>query len=285
MSLQDRLADSLEKVHWHGHYYSALCPWHDNRNTPAMLVYPDAYHCTSCGATGPLEMLDKKLHGVSSAGRIHIDAPRILPRWKNWMKRYENISDLAIAAHAHLQKYPDDKFFFKKRKIDQFIDEGMFGFLDGWLLFPVFDRDHKIIDIVVRAGPGKSDHVKYVLLPVAESNSRSLYVPNWDQVIKSDEIYVVYGIIDSWALHSIGLPVITGITGKSLDADEVKRMHKLVTIIPDRYEDGEAHKLGYELGWMGKVLRMKWPDENVKDCDDIRMKYGQKKLKNLIIGA
>lgn len=282
MSLHGRLAESLEKVKWHGHYFSCLCVFHDNTNTPAMMVYPDRYYCKSCHASGTLTYLEKKLHGVNiTKGKVHIDSPRILPRWSNWMRKYENIANLAADAHANLLRFKNNRHFFRKRHIEEYIDVGMFGCLDGWLIFPVFDKNKEIIDLVARATPGKGD-TKYVVYPVAESNSRSLYVPDWDLVLKSDEIYAVYGIIDSWALYSLKLPVITGITGKSLSSENIKPLNKLTNIIPDQYEEAEAYKLAYELGWRSRVLRINWPS-GTKDTDEIRTSLGEKTLKKLIM--
>lgn len=282
MSLQTRLAESLDKVSWHGHYFSACCVFHHNVNTPALLVYPDRYYCKSCGASGTLAYLDKRLHGVTAKGRVHKDAPQILPRWKRWQAKFEDVAELCAFAHSNLKRFKDDRYFFKQRKIDQFIDEGFFGSLEGWLVFPVFDRERKIVDAVIRAGPSKSKDVRYAVYPIAESNANSLYVPNWSAVLKADKIFIVYGIIDSWTLYSIDLPVITGITGKSLSAENIKPLNKMSMIIPDRYEEKDAHKLARDLGWSAEVVRVKWPD-SCKDTDDIRVKLGTSKLKKIIL--
>lgn len=246
-----------------------------------MLVYPDKFYCKSCGAYGNLTRLEKKIHGVSRGG-VHEDAPRILPKWRKWEAKYGNIMELAVDAHENVRAFSKNVLPFKKRKIDQFVDVGMFGVLEGWMVFPVFDPSHHVVDLVLRAGLAKSHQVKYVVQAITKNEDRPLYVPDWDAVTKADEIYAVYGTIDAWALHSLGYPVVTGTTGKSLDADKLRVLNKVVHIFPDRYEEAEAYKLAHALGWRGNVHLLNWPDENTKDPDDIRMKYGNKILKKLM---
>ena len=107
-----------------------------------------------------------------------------------------------------------------------------------------------------------------------------LYVPNWGRVVASETVYVVYGIIDAISLELIGLPVVTGITGKSLSAETLKPLGKQFIIVPDEYEDMEAHLLANSLGWKARVKRLVYP-EGVKDPDGIRTHFGN----DFLLGA
>jgi hypothetical protein len=275
----------MEQTQFHGDYFSAICPFpHDGHKEshPSMMVYEDGFVCLGCGKKGKLEYLwkqvdksDNFLQSVSPA------KPNILPKWASWGKRFGDIEDIASAAYHNLCRFEGHQSFFKNRKINQFIDAGYFGFIDGWALFPVMDKDGKIIDIVVRAaGQGKGG-TKYVVRPSNDREIPNIYVPNWNRVLNNDTVYVVYGIIDSWAFEDLCLPCITGTTGKSLSPVQLKPLDKKFVIIPDRYEEDAAYHLANLLGWKARVHRIKYPD-GCKDPDDIRMKFGRNVLEEYI---
>jgi DNA primase len=108
-----------------------------------------------------------------------------------------------------------------------------------------------------------------------------LYVPNWKRVLDSDTVFVVYGIIDAWAFEDLGLPCVTGITGKSLSYKHLKEFDKRFVIVPDKYEEDAAEHLANKTGWRATVKRLKWPPE-CKDPDEIRVKVGIKALATAI---
>lgn len=282
--IQDRLADMMEQVKWHGDYFSAICPFpHNGRleSHGSLLVYPDGFCCMGCSRTGNLAYLMKAVNKHHHSGLVQInrEPPPILPRWYKWGKKYGDIDRIAEIAHAFLTKIDGHKVFFKHRKIDQFIEQGYFGYLEGWIMFPVFDEDHDIIDIVVRSS--KKGGVKYVLMPDASRVKPNVYVPNWERVKTSDTVYVPYGIIDAWAFEAIGLPALTGTTGKSLSPDHLLKLGKRVVIVPDQFEEPEAYRLANEIGIFSSVKRVNWPD-GTKDCDDIRRVYGNDALRDIL---
>ena len=193
----------------------------------------------------------------------------------------ETFLDIAYNAHRIAKEY-NTMGYFKKRKIDQFFDVGMFGRLDGWITFPVFDKDHEIVDIVVRAGEGKPDTAtKYNICPYAENEIRPLYVPNWERVLTSDVLYVVFGVITAWSMEAMGLPCVTGITGKALNADLLQDFHKQIVVIPDYDEDVAGAKLVNNLGLRGRLKLLDYED-NTTDPDDIRRIYGNNTLLEMI---
>jgi CHC2 zinc finger len=278
--LYESLQEIMEGTPYDG-YFAANCPFH-NDSSPSLMVYESdgKFYCKSCRKSGNLKFLASKVKGGTFRTTQRLKT--VLPRWSKWERRYGNIQEIALAAHQSLLRNKSFQGYFKRRKIDQFIKQGMFGYLDGWNLFPVLNADRKVIDIVVRANRGKGN-TRYVLHPDHEREFTYLYVPNWERISKSAYVYVVYGIIDAWALEALDEPVVTGTSGKSLNADILKPLNKYeYDIIPDKYEESDAANLCNSLGWMGKVLRLKYKDD-CKDPDDVRVKHGERYLYDLII--
>lgn len=271
MALYDQLQERLDG-HIYNNYFAARCVFHDDSN-PSMFVYEDGYFtCKSCGAKGSLAKLNKHLGGKSVNTKSHSNT--VLPRWRKWEESFGDITGIAKHAHLSLKRYPQWMFYFKQRKIEQFVEQGFLGFIDGWATFPVFDQSHKVQNIVVRHT--KNTGTRYAIKPV-EDKHPLLYVPNWGRVVASEIIYVVYGIIDAISLELIGLPVVTGITGKSLSAELLKPLGKRFVIVPDEYEEKDARLLANSLGWRAKVKCLHYED-GVKDPDGIRTHFGNEYL-------
>jgi len=242
-----------------------------------MLIWHDYFKCYGCGFQGPLERLEGWLSLAPLKPKSYIQKPAVLPRWKNWINRYGDLDGIVRVAHKHALKSPG--YFTRTRQIGDFMEMGMFGLLDGWALFPVFNNNREVIDIVVR---GIRNGAKYVVMPHDEQIPRPLYIPNMDRTLKNDHLYVVFGIITAWALEAIGEPVVTGITGKSINPELLSGFRVPITIIPDWNEEKDALKLAGELGWRGSVKLIDWPDYECEDIDDVRRKYGNDKLRELI---
>jgi DNA primase len=264
----------LEKLHGHkyGGYFTAQCVFHSDSN-PSMFVYEDSgtFRCTSCGARGNLQKLAKRLNmpGVRVAQKVDT----VSPRWKEWGDRWGDLAGIAQHAHQSIKRFPQWGFYFRQRKIDQFYEQGYFGYIDGWATFPVFDEHRKIKNIVLRHCKNKARYtIKHI-----EDAAPLLYVPNWERVKNSDTVYVPYGIIDAWAFEAIGLASVTGITGKSLSPELLQPLNKNFVIVPDEWEEQEAHNLANRLGWRARVKRLAYP-EGVKDPDGVRTKLGNEYL-------
>ena len=157
------------------------------------------------------------------------------------------------------------------------MEKGKLGYIDGWATFPVFSPEGVIQNIVVRHTKNKA---RYSIKPV-DDKTPLLFCPNWHRVNSSDVTYVVYGIIDAISLELLGLPVVTGITGKSLSAETLKPLHKHFIIVPDEYEEQEAHRLANGLGFRAKVKKLSFPDD-AKDPDGIRVKFGNEYLLQML---
>lgn len=275
MSLYEDLMDKLNGQEY-GHYFSAWCIF-DTHKSPALLVYNDGrFWCLSCRKSGSHEFLAKKLS--MSVPLTQSQPSRILPQWKKWERQYGNLEGIARGAHESLKRSP--KKWFKERKLDEYINSGWFGYLDGWCTFPVFSLDKELLDIVVRAIKGKGD-TRYVVHPGDVSGSRPLYIPNPERVKEARTVYVPFGMIDAWALESIGLPAVTGITGKSIPLDRLQELNKRYILLPDRGEEDDAHKIANQFGMGARVKSLRFP-EDTKDPDEIRRKFGSNHLLNLI---
>lgn len=268
MSLYDQLQEKLEGRLYNG-YFACLCQFHDD-HTPSMFVYEDTgtYSCKSCGAHGSLERLNRHLGGRSV--KVATGKPQVLPQWRKWEERYGDLEGIAKHAHESCKRYPQWRFYFKERQIDQFFELGYFGYIDGWALFPVFDAQHKIQNIVVRHTKRKD--VRYAIKHI-EDNQPLLYSPNWKRVQESDTVFVPFGLIDSWAFEAIGLGSVTGITGKSLSADLLRTLGKRIILVPDAGEEREARMLANKLGWKASVRQLKYIEDE-KDPDQVRKVHG-----------
>lgn len=276
MSLYEQLLEKLDGREY-GHYFSAFCPF-DEHKTPALLVFDDGLaKCLSCNKVWSHETLAKKI-GTSVQVTQSQPSGRILPRWYAWEEKYGDLNGIAQYAHETLKRYP--KKWFKERQIEKYVEVGNLGFLDGWATFPVRNESGELLDIVVRAIKGKGD-TRYVVSPVLSDSSRPLYVPNWKRVIEARTVYVVFGMIDAIALELMGLPCVTGITGKAVPVDKLQELNKRFIILPDKGEEEDAHKLANAYGMGARVKTLMFPPDT-KDPDDIRIKYGNDVLLQMI---
>lgn len=232
--------------------------------------------CLSCNKIWKHEQLDRKIGKHYIPTQRNDTVSKLLPQWRKWEEKYGSLEEIVEFAHRSLKKHKQFQKYLKERKIDEYIDEGMLGYLDGWTIFPVRNGSQDIVDLVVRSTKRDRD-VRYVVRPSNHDICHPLYVPSWRRVNQSSTVYVVYGLIDSISLHLAGLPSVTGVTGKSLSPELLKPLGKRFIIVPDDGEELEAHKLANKLGWRAKVKKMNWPDQ-CKDTDDIRRLYGNKAL-------
>jgi hypothetical protein len=287
MSLYEDIKELVENDPYSG-YFSMMCPW-DEHATPALLVHEDldkpeeerTCHCLSCGKTWRHTTLWKKLTGntvaVIPGAR---KSQKFLPNWKRWEERYGSIENLVQKAHNNVTIFPNTHaWYLVKRQLMPVYKLAKLGYLDEWLLFPIFDPQGKVLDVIARDTKGRS---KYVI-HANDEDTPLLYVPNWDRVMSSKTIYIVYGLIDALALEMCEIPCITGSTGQSLSEKRLIQLNKKYVIIPDRGEENAARKLSKSLGNFTRVLRLPWSElGECKDCDDVRMKYSLDYLKNLL---
>jgi hypothetical protein len=278
VSLYDSLLEKLDGRQY-SNYFSAFCVF-ESHEKPALLVYDDGkFVCLSCRRTGTHEYLAKQI-GAHFRPQKLTQSHSVLPRWRSWEQRWGDVEGIARNAHKSMLAFPQFQSYFKKRKIYEYSTDGLLGYCDGWACFPVRNRSGQIIDMVVRAVSGKGD-TRYVVHPDHSSDTRPLYVPSWQRVEQAETVYVVYGIVDAIGLELCGLPVVTGVTGKSLSPDLLKPIGKKFIIIPDLGEEQDAYQLANKLGWRANVLRLAYPS-GTKDCDNIRTQFGEDYLRQMI---
>jgi len=264
----DDVAEYLEQWHKYDHYGMAICVWHSDSN-PSLRVTEHGYKCMSCGAHGSLEKLYKEISGrVIIREKVYNQSAFI---WRKWEERFGSIQNIAKVAHRSLLENPLDGNYLILRQIDSQIKNGMFGYLDGYYTFPIKNQYEEIQGIVARASP--TIQTKNNRYTVSKDCLEKLYVPNWRNVLKAEEIYVCYGIIDSWTLHACGYAGVTGISGQELSAVNLDRFRKRIYIIPDRNEEKSAIELQSRLGWRGCPLYLNYPSD-CKDLNDLQRKYG-----------
>lgn len=281
--LQENLSDRLDKVHWHGNYFTCLCVFHDNIDTPAMFVYEDGFRCASCNAWGSLEKLERKLSNVPV--RFHDEDEQEEnehPNWFEYRDKYGGWEGAAVQAYKTGRKFPVLMKYMQERKLEDMIIIGKIGYMDGWLSFPVFNERDKFVDWVLRATPSKHTEIKYAVRPRSRKNEGfGLYAADWDKVMSAKEVYVPFGILDMWTLHKWGYPTVTGLTGKTYRPEWFENIRKRIWIIPDRGEEWEAYNLAQKLGWRAKVwFTHTWYEDDCKDSNDMLRLHGVMGLYN-----
>ena len=280
MALYDSLLERLDGRPY-SNYFACLCPFH-NDTSPSFFVYEDdgRFFCRSCRKSGTIKYLDNFLGSTFKLTRSQVGKPQVLPKWRKWEQEHGSLEGIANHAHKMLLKFPQFQSYFKNRKIHEYITKGWCGYLDGYAIFPVLSGSGQIVDLVTRSVRSRSSG-RYTVAPFVGNGNHPLYCPNWENVKKSEVVYVVFGIIDAISLELLGLPVVTGITGKSLSPDLLKPLGKKFIIIPDDGEEREAYLLANKLGWRARVKALHW-DDGCKDVDDERVKFGNQHLLQLI---
>ena len=195
----------------------------------------------------------------------------------------EPISYLA-APNAFLDK------FFSKRGISRKTYEA----------FNIFTEDNRWIGFPYNGHNGKCDNIK-MRTPDKEfrqtkNGKKSLY--NYDRVATASEVVGVEGEMDALAVYEAGIPHVTtlpdGAPAKANFKEDDKRFEVLQThplqankIILFCDADGAGdnlkkellHRYGKDKCWYVK------PPEGCKDANDVLLKHGTLKLKNLIENA
>jgi hypothetical protein len=272
--LYDSLLERMEG-HPYSNYFAAWCPF-ESHKTPALLVHDDGlFVCLSCDKKGTHAYLNKVIgsHYIPPKDNT---VSKVLPQWMKWEQEYGNLDGIVNAAHDRLKRVSVYQTYLRRRKIYEYVEDGRLGYLDGWITFPVMDSRHQVVDIVVRSVSRFAD-TRYVVHPGYDRDFRCLYVPSWERVNHSETIYVVYGIIDAISMHLAGLPVVTGVTGKSLSYEILRPLRKRFIIVPDDGEEKAARQLENKLGWRAKIKRINYPD-GTKDPDGIRRTLGNEYL-------
>ena len=276
ISLED-VADYLEDYHKYTNYGMARCVEHEDHN-PSMRVGEWGYKCMSCGAKGNLVKLYELVSGKVVIREKRKFNPSALI-WDKWKDRFGSISQIAKVAHDNLKQNPDLGNYLQVRKIDSQIKKLYLGYLDGFYTFPIRNEYEEIEGMVIRASP--TIQTKQIRYSVSPKCPVKLYVPSWRSVLKSPDIYIPFGTIDSVTLELCGYPSLTGISGQELNAKNLERFRKRLWLVPDKGEEKNALELQTSVGWRMQILFLDFP-EDCKDVSDVYMKYSNEKLNELI---
>lgn len=273
----DDIYELLDGVHKYSGYLMCICPFHDDTN-PSCRVTERGYWCMSCSAHGSLPYLYSHLFGKPmgpKAKRKWNPAARI---WNTWLDRFGTVQKVTELAHNQLKENKIFQVYLERRKISTEINKLYLGYLDGYYIFPIKNQIGEIKGAVARASPSiQTKENRYTVSPDCEIK---LYVPNWDKVKDTKNIFVCFGTLDSVSLDIAGYPSMTGLSGQELNSDNLT-MRKLHYLITDRGEERKGLKLSSRMGWRMKLLRLDYPDD-CKDIQDIHVKCGIEKLKELI---
>jgi len=273
----DDLRDYLDQYHPYNGYSMAVCPFHDD-HSPSLRVTELGYKCKSCHAKGSLTKLYSHVTGrpIQKTKREYNPSAYI---WNNWIEEYGSVQETCKVAHMQILGKPDLGHYLYKRGLTQYqINMGYLGFLGGYYIFPIKDELGKIQGAVARASP--TIQTKRNRYSASKDCPVKLYVPSWDAVNKSNEIYVCYGTVDAWSLLMAGYPSVTGISGQEFNASHLDQFRKVIYIIADKREHESAIHLQSQLGWRGRRLDLDWEDS--KDCNDIHVNFGLDVLREKI---
>lgn len=248
---QDRLADLLAPVVWHGRYFVTRCPWperHQHEDVhPSFLVYPDGAVClsASCQRRATLEQVYVRVvhHAPNvpiNVGSSHLVEWSLIP----------DLRRLCDEAHTYLLSNPQQDFYLRQRGLVDSLRPNQLGWWHGWITIPVYDLRNQFLGMVLRATPSMQTvtPIRYLTPP---HQAKLLYQARPFQY--ADTVYVVFGIFDALALATLGLAAVTctNITGfQPVDLDSFRC--KLI-VVPDRGEEDKGRQLVAGLDWRGQL--------------------------------
>ncbi len=269
---QDDLFDLLRGSEWHGRYFLAYCPCHDDRKKKSLLVYGDAGVClASCGRLS-FAKLWKAIHGQKhfkeawSAGYRSTS----LFKWPN------DLEALALSAHDTLMSFPQHFDYFVKRGVENRIENNVLGWVSGFYSIPFFDENDVFLGMTLRAGKVLEDKTKATYL-IPPGQTPVLFCPDWGRLLRSDFTYVVFGLFDALTLAAMNLPVVASSDGQVFHIEWLDSIRKRIVFIPDKGEEQGSRELAAKTGWRGKVGLLNYP-HGIKDCNGFVEKGMRKSL-------
>jgi hypothetical protein len=224
-----------------------------------MMVFKDGwFRCLGCDRNGTWKILWNKYKGrplqPKSEKTTQFSYPNIRPGSEE---------DVIVQAHLDLTRFPSLGWYLEMRGMEDAIIPQELGYWNGWYTVPVRDDEDKFLTGVFRAGP----HVQEAtgLRYWNPAGKPVMYVPNWVKWKTSEVVFVVFGIFDAIALSRLGYGVATTTAGqREFKPEWLDDVRKPIWIIPDEREESSALRLAGNLGWRGRVLRLRYPD-GIKD--------------------
>ena len=277
----DDVSPYLEQWHEYNGHAWCLCPFHPDTR-PSFSVGEHGFKCwsSSCGKKGSLEYLYSYVSGkIVTKERVPNPASWI---WMDWAKKFGSYKEIAKYAHTNLVSNPQYGSYLEKRKLVEYIKPGMFGYLEGYYLFPIFDRYKQVQGLTARASP--TIQTKNNRYSVTRDCPVPFYTPNWRRLNNPDSLYLCYGTLDVWTLEMLEFPAITGLSGLEFNPEHLDDYRCPIYLIPDKGEEKSVLDLQCRLGWRGMMLQIDWP-EDAKDLNELYVKYGLDTVSSLLENA
>lgn len=278
MKTRDELMNlGIKPRNWEQEKQKIKCPKcqppHNPRDNPLSLTFNDngfIYKCHHCDFQGGFNESNKRF--VKSKQKI------IKPKRPDRVVRNE-----------YLYTYMKNRGI-SKTTVDDFklyVDLSATNHQD-WIAFPYFDKDSELVNIKFR------DNNKNF----RQTANAKRIIYNYDNVYKSDEVIFVEGEIDVLSLYEVGFKHVTSLPdGASKEAKFDKNdarfkclencplSAKKIIIFTDNDQAGRAlhqellHRYGKDKCWYIQPL------DGCKDANEVLVKHGAAKLKELITNA
>lgn len=272
---QNDLFDVLRGSEWHGRYFLAYCPCHDDRRKKSLLVYGDAGVClASCGRLS-FSKLWKAAKGVRRGEAGGSDTQQKFSSFI-WPREFSQLEDLALSAHSTLLSFSQHFDYFEKRGVGECVERNLLGWTSGFYSIPFFDGNDNFLGMTLRAGEVLEKKTKATYL-IPTGQAPLLFCPDWARVERSKFVYVVFGLFDALTLSAMNLPVVTSSDGQVFRSEWLDTIRKRIVFVPDRGEEQGSRELAAKTGWRGKVGLLKYPD-GIKDANGFVEKGHRKSL-------
>lgn len=266
---QEALAERLAGVRWHGHYFSARCPFH-NDNEPSLLVYDDGAYCMGiCQRQFSLSQLWARTNGRSSYDFPNQFSPRVI-RWEG----LPPLPDWALRAHQLVLDNRGFGNYWKTRGLENRIEPQRLGWWSGWATIPIFQK-REVIGIILRTTDDlqKELNIRYMVPP---GQPPMLYIPDEHILDRATTIFLTFGAMDALALRELGFPSLSFDRGQRSSTEAAALLVNWrcrIAVIPDQGEEQTACDLCAHLGWRGEVVLLDYP-QSCKDPADF-LKVGK----------
>ena len=267
--------NQLERPRDYGKYLSGVCPFHDDKENPSLLVFKDGwFKCLSanCNRHGTWVTLWNKLKGQP----VQIKSERRTLHSLPTLNGFPDEETLCYQSHIDLDHFGSWGWYMEMRGLTDAINIAEIGYYRGWYTFPVYDRNHKFETVVYRAAPHvqNATNMRYF----CRKSPPVMYVPDWRLLEESDYIVVVFGLLDALTLNKFRYPVATSTAGAdTFKAEWLADYRKPVYVVPDKGEERTAIELAGNLNWRGNVTRLEFPD-GCKDVNDFITTGHEKEL-------
>lgn len=259
MVTQEKLAEIMAPVIWHGRYFAACCPFHESwPDNPSFLVYPDGAVCLSASCQRRATLAQVYAQVVHQAPNAPIQVgPHQLVDWE----RIPDLHRLCDEAHTYLLSHPEQDFYLRQRGLAACIRPNQLGWWHGWITVPITDSRNQFLGLVLRATPSmqQASHVRYLTPP---AQSKLLYQPQNTHYYRAvdDVIYVVFGIFDALALSLLGLHAVTCTNITAFQAVDLHAFRCKLIVVPDKGEEDKGRELVAGLDWRGELKLLPYED-------------------------